>query len=480
MAHDRGLPLLSLLSLFIGCLLLGALPGAAAEHTVEARSNNTFFPSNLTIQVGDTVNFVNTGGFHNVNANDGSFRCANGCDGSGGNGNPDSGWNFSLTFNEPGTIGYHCQPHQSLGMTGTIKVEAATVETPGDLRFSTSSQSRFETAGSFTVLVQRTGGDDGAVSVDYATSNGSAVAGSDYTAATGTLNWADGDDDTKSFEVPILDDSLDEPNETVNVALSNPTGGAGLASPSNATLTIRDDDDNTPQNGQLGFVSPLFSAEETAGSLTVHVERSGGTDGAVGVDYGTSDGSATDGSDYTATSGTLTWNDGESGTKSFDIELLDDQDPENTETVTLMLSAPTGGATLGTSSATLEIGDDDAETGCVEDDTTLCLTASGRFRVRVHWRTKDDETGDGMVIPFAPLDSGLFWFFDSNNAEVLVKVLDACSFSGHFWVFTAATTDVEYTLTVTDTEADQSQTYFNVLGQKAPAVTDTTAFATCP
>ncbi len=461
-------------------LCLMAAPGAAAEHTIEARSNNTFFPANLTIEVGDTVTFVNVGGFHNVAANDGSFRCANGCDGNGGSGAPGTGWSFNLTFNDPGTIGYHCQPHQALGMTGTITVQTAANDEPGNLRFATASASRLESAGSFSVSVDRVGGDDGAVSVSYSTSNGSALAGSDYTSTSGVLNWASGDDGTRSFQVPILDDAQTENDETINVALSNPTGGAGLATPSNSTLTIGDDDDSAPAPGELGFVSSQFNAGEAQGTHTVTVQRTGGTDGAVGVDYATSDGSALDGSDYTVVSGTLQWNDGEGGTKNFDVTLLDDDQAENSESVNLALSNPSGGATLGTSSATLEIADDDASDGCIEDATTLCLTASNRFLVRVDWRTVQDDTGPGRVIPFAPVDTGLFWFFDANNAEILVKVLNGCAITNHYWVFAAASTDVEYTMTVTDTANGLSQTYVNVLGERAPAVTDTAAFATCP
>jgi plastocyanin len=70
-----------------------------------------FSPQTVTIQVGDTVTFVNKGGFHNVVADDNSFRCARGCDGQpNGNGNPsNSNWVASLTLNTPGTIGYFCE-----------------------------------------------------------------------------------------------------------------------------------------------------------------------------------------------------------------------------------------------------------------------------------------------------------------------------------------------------------------------------------
>ena len=77
-------------------------------------------------------------------------------------------------------------------------------------------------------------------------------------------------------------------------------------------------------------------------------------------------------------------------------------------------------------------------------------------------------------------DTGLFFFSDADNWELLVKVLDGCRFNGHFWVFAAATTNVEYTLTVTDTQSGSVNEFHNPLGQASPAILDTSAFATCP
>ena len=72
------------------------------------------------------------------------------------------------------------------------------------------------------------------------------------------------------------------------------------------------------------------------------------------------------------------------------------------------------------------------------------------------------------------------WFFAADNWEMLIKVLDGCGLNQNYWVFAAATTNVEYTLTVTDTMTGQEVSYFNPLGQAASAITDTAAFATCP
>lgn len=469
-------------------LLLSSLTGIAhaANFTVSVNSNNRFSPSTLTIQVGDSVTWTNSGGIHNVRADNGSFRCANGCDGEGGDGNPASNsWSFTRTFNAPGTIAYNCEVHAFMGMRGTIIVEPVPTGNPGNLRFSTASRQIAEGAGSVTLTVERTGGDDGAVSVDYATSNGSATAGSDYTAKSGTLSWDDNDDAPKTFEVTIEDDTADEANETFNVALSNPDGGAGLSSPSSTTVTLQDDDQPAPQNpGELGFTSSSYQANEGSGNATLQVERSGGSTGAVSVDYATSDGSATAGSDYASTSGNLSWSDGDAATKSFTVPLLDDTADEPNETLNLTLADPTGGAVLGRSSATLTVGDNDqAPTGpCVPGDQTLCLSQGGRFKVEVSWRNFEGVSGQGFAVDIGRLDSGLFYFFDSNNIEMLAKVLNACSLSGfnNYWVFFAATTNVEFTLTVTDTEANRSKQYTNPLGRRADAVLDTAAFATCP
>ena len=112
--------------------------------------------------------------------------------------------------------------------------------------------------------------------------------------------------------------------------------------------------------------------------------------------------------------------------------------------------------------------------------TTLCLNNS-RFRAEIDWRTAD-QPGEGQAVPLpsAP-DSGLFYFFNAANIEMLIKVLNACVAPfNRFWVFYAATTNVEFTLTVTDTQTGRVNVYFNPLNQVAAPVQDVNAFATCP
>lgn len=120
-----------------------------------------------------------------------------------------------------------------------------------------------------------------------------------------------------------------------------------------------------------------------------------------------------------------------------------------------------------------------AEEECVAGPTVLCL-GGGRFRVEVAWEDFQGGAGPGSIVPGAHSDdSGLFWFFAPDNWELLVKVLDGCAVNGHHWVFAAATTTVEYVLTVTDTRTDQAWTWRNPPGRPSPAVTDVTALGGC-
>jgi len=112
---------------------------------------------------------------------------------------------------------------------------------------------------------------------------------------------------------------------------------------------------------------------------------------------------------------------------------------------------------------------------CTPSATTHCLTAN-RFAVSVSWKNPYDggSTGVGQTVPLTG-DSGAFWFFTSSNLELAVKVLDGRAANGHFWVLYGAMSDVEYTLTVTDTVTGAVKTYFNPPRHLA-SLSDTLAF----
>lgn len=111
---------------------------------------------------------------------------------------------------------------------------------------------------------------------------------------------------------------------------------------------------------------------------------------------------------------------------------------------------------------------------CVAAPERLCLLQN-RFAVEVSWTNYQGASGSGIARPLTS-DSGLFWFFAPANLELLVKMVDGCSFNGHYWVYAAATTDVEYHLRVTETATGAYRTFDNTLGTASPAFTSIDAF----
>lgn len=442
-----------------GLLLLAFGPAAwAATHTVTVGPGTTFSPKTLNIQVGDRVVWTNVGGGeHDVMADNGSF----------GFGPPSTeAWEFDHTFTSAGSFGYHCTLHgrPGSGMSGTVNVSAGSGGgSAGTIGFSAASYSVNEGTATLTITAQRTGGDDGAVSVQYATSNGTASAGADYTAASGTLSWANSDDANKTFTVTINNDTANEGNETFTLTLSNPTGGATLNTARRvATVTIQDNDGGGGGGGTPSAPTGLTAAAESTSEIL------------------------------------LNWTDASSNETGFRIE-------RRTLTGTYQEIASVGANTTshsvtGLSPATQHIFRVRAVNGanfspysneaaaatnatpgpCVESSTALCINGD-RFKVEVAWRTAQGLQGAGFAVPldFAP-DSGLFYFFSQSNIELLIKILNACGLNDSYWVFYAATTNVQMTITVTDTQSGRVKVYFNPLNQTAAPVTDTSAFATCP
>jgi ELWxxDGT repeat protein len=110
---------------------------------------------------------------------------------------------------------------------------------------------------------------------------------------------------------------------------------------------------------------------------------------------------------------------------------------------------------------------------CQPSPTNLCLSG-GRFEVALSWRTADGRAGRGQAVALTA-DTGYFWFFDPANVETVIKVLDGRGLNDHFWVFYGALSNVEYTLSVTDTQTGLTRHYFNPLGHLG-SVGDTNGF----
>ena len=244
-----------------------------------------------------------------------------------------------------------------LGAPATATVTIADDDPPGMIDFRALRYEVAETGGEAIVTVERIGGVGGAVSVDYETSDGSATAGADYTHASGTLNWAAGDGGDKTFAVPVTWDGRAEGTEAISLALTNPGGGADLGPRSAAIIRIGDDG----ASGPLALSAGAYQVGEAGGLVTITATRAGGSlGGPVSVDYATSDGTATAGSDYEAAAGTLTFGPGEAS-KSFTVHVTSDTAYEGDEAFQVKLANAAGGASLGSpAGATVTITDDDA------------------------------------------------------------------------------------------------------------------------
>jgi len=185
--------------------------------------------------------------------------------------------------------------------------------------------------------------------VDYETSNGTATAGADYTSTSGTLTF-DAGDTSKTINVPILADTTDENNETITLTLSNAV--RATIEDSSSTITITDDD-SAPS---LSVNDISADEDASSGTFTVSLSAASGKD--ITVDYTTSDGTATAGSDYTATSGTLTISAGDSS-GTVPVTITDESIYEGNETVTLTLSSASN-ASISDSTGTLTITEDES------------------------------------------------------------------------------------------------------------------------
>jgi hypothetical protein len=245
---------------------------------------------------------------------------------------------------------------------GTLAIninDSDSYTTEDNIGFARSEEYIMEDEGKATITVTRLNGKSGEVSVNFASADGTAVSGSDYTAVSGTLTWADGEGGDKTFEIPVLNDEESEGDQTFNLTLSSPAGGAILGERTTCMVTIMDDDFIGPEQ-HLQFSAASYTVHEDDGQVAVTVTRTGESAGSVSVNYATSDGSAVAGNDYAAASGTLTWADGDEDDKVILITVQNDSNEESDETINITLSDPGGGALLGTpSTAVLLIKDDD-------------------------------------------------------------------------------------------------------------------------
>jgi uncharacterized delta-60 repeat protein len=257
---------------------------------------------------------------------------------------------------------------------------------PGTLSFETSTLSVREGGVTVeaTVTLVRTNGSSGTVTVDYSTADGSATGGLDYVPTSGTISFADGET-RKTFNVAVLADTdASESTETVNISLSNSTGGAQTGEFNTMRLLI--ENNNILIFGNFVFSQSMYSAQETAGTATLSVNRIGGTQDAVSVNYSTIVGGnaiprlvATPAgavAHYVPTNGVLNWVAGESAAKAITVALEDNTLVDGDRNFLVSLSAALGGAAIGSPGvASVTVLDNDTGPGVIGFDQPLYLVS---------------------------------------------------------------------------------------------------------
>jgi hypothetical protein len=220
---------------------------------------------------------------------------------------------------------------------------------PGKLSLSAASYAVSEDGGSLQVTVNRVGGSDGTVTVQYRTLDGAsgmpsdqtAWAGSDYSSKSGTLTFTPGET-SKTFSVPITNDSRVEKNEYFTVELRNAAGGATLGDITKAVVTIVEDD------SAIEFGTTNYVVNEAAGYVTITLVRKGSSANSATVDLNISSGSAEAGKDFVLpASKAVAFASGES-TKTIQLQVVDDLFKESDEWFYLSLTNAVG-AGLGSS-----------------------------------------------------------------------------------------------------------------------------------
>ncbi len=259
---------------------------------------------------------------------------------------------------------------------------------PGFISFAQSNYTVNEDTGTIHVTLTRTGGSEGEVSVTINLTDDTATAPDDYTSDPITVTFANGET-SKTVSIPIVDDGIFEATETVNLTLTNPTGGATLGTQDTATLNIIDND---AVPGILNFAEASYQVDEDGTSVTVTVNRTDGSDGDVSATVLLSDGTATGGDDYLANPVAVDFASGETS-KTVTIPLIDDSVLESDETINLTLANPTGGVTIGEqNNSVITIKDNDFRPTLTVDIAQVSVSeADGTVTATITRNTPTDE-----------------------------------------------------------------------------------------
>ncbi len=282
-------------------------------------------------------------------------------------------------------------------------------------------------------VVSLSGTISGNVTVNYATANGTATSGSDYTTKSGTLTFV-ASPGSQTVNVVTIDDTTIESSETVLFNLSGASGATIITA--QGTGTITDNDGAGTCSGVSFSISSNGAVTEGTNSVFT-VTKTGTATGSCTVNYATANGTAVAPGDYTTKTGTLTFTSAQTS-QTVGVTTIDDVTVESAETFTTTLSAPSGGATIGTGTATGNINDNDSSGACsgvsfsVSDAPDAIEAASLTFTV-----TKTGTTTSSCSVNFAsangtaaePLDytavSGTLTFTSAQTSKTVSVVTNS-------------------------------------------------------
>lgn len=251
---------------------------------------------------------------------------------------------------------------------------------------------------------------DGAVSVDYGTQSGSAAAGKDFAAASGTVTFGPGQT-AKSVDVSVVGDSLNEADESFGLELSNPQG-ANVADGHGVGSIL--DDDPRP----LASISDASITEGNDGTrtltFTITLDRPSGQ--VVGVDWATDDGTATAGSDYQPANGTVSFDPGETS-KTVSVAIVGDTSSEGPQTFFVNIVGMSNGEP-GHAQGVGTISDDDGPPPPVFQQQVDAGPKSGTVTYKLPGQT----TFNPLLVPSAfPIGT----IIDATNGRVTLTIVDA-------------------------------------------------------
>ena len=255
-----------------------------------------------------------------------------------------------------------------------------------------------QNSGTENVTVYRNGSTSGAVSVLCQTANGTAESGRDFTAVSTTLHWASGSSTPQVCSVPISDATPFSGPRTFTVGLSDPSG-ITLSSSDKVTVTIF----GNKGGGTVSVAAPTYTVAQSAGQVTISVNRTGGSVGSADVFYATANKTAIAGTDYTSKQGELSWANGDAAPKTFSIPVSNAKPFSGTKTLAIAIAH---GINVDLGSSTSAIVTIDGDTAAASGTATLS------------W-APPTATTEGEPLPMSSLTG--YHIFYGTSASALTK-----------------------------------------------------------